>query len=216
MRIIAATGILFLLAGEGLAVASVTSPASGESTDDREAHPARSSETLEHMRIGVLGGLGFPRPFSIEAMMKLERVLAVGAEYSFLPSMNVGGVDLSYRAVAVDMRLFPLGSPFFLGVRFGRQHLAGATTIKAAQYGAVTEAVTMDTWFLNPRIGVLWTSSAGVSLGLEAGVQVPLSHTSSTTLPQGLEAPASVTRVTDTFGASVLPTLSLLQAGMMF
>jgi len=202
-----------VLASTTVTRASVTE-ASTATSDDRET--PRTQESDEHLRVGVIGGLGFPRPIALEAMIKIERVLALGVEYSFLPNMNVGDVGVRFHAISADMRVFPLASPFYAGLRFGRQHLSGATTVDAGQYGTFTESVSMDTWFLNPRIGVLWTASFGLSLGIEAGVQIPLSHTLTNTLPSYVPTPASVTRVTDTFGASVLPTVSLLQAGMLF
>src|SRR5215471_1437062 len=49
----------------------------------------KESRRTDHFRIGVLGGLGFPRPLSLEGMVKIERIVGLGAEYSVLPSISI-------------------------------------------------------------------------------------------------------------------------------
>src|SRR5262245_35586614 len=51
---------------------------------------------------GPLVGIGFPRPLAVGALLKIEGILAVGAEYSFLPGMNFAGVETSFKAMALD------------------------------------------------------------------------------------------------------------------
>lgn len=170
------------------------------------------------VKLGFLGGVGFPRPFSFEAMLKIEDTVAIGAEYSFLPTTSVSGTDVSYRAVAGDLRIFPLQSAFFFGARFGRQHLSASASRTVAPYGTFDESMTVDTWFVNPRLGFLWTFGSGLTVGIDAGLQIPLSHSETSTLPASLQAkaPSGLTALTDTLGARVLPTVSLLQLGMLF
>ena len=69
--------------------------------------PNGFSEDRDHVRVGPLVGLGLPRPLAIEALVKIERVVGLGIEYSFLPRMNLFGVDTTFYAVAADLRLFP-------------------------------------------------------------------------------------------------------------
>src|SRR5689334_3014056 len=62
----------------------------------------------EHFRIGVLGGVGLPRPLALEGMIEVERLIGVGVDYSVLPTIHVSGVNASSWALAADVRVFPL------------------------------------------------------------------------------------------------------------
>ena len=74
----------------------------------------------------------------------------------------------------------------------------------------------MDTWFVNPRVGFLFTSKDGLTFGIDAGLQIPVSHTMSTTLPSGVPLPGTVDSVTNFLGAKIIPSVTLLQLGMLF
>jgi hypothetical protein len=82
-----------------------------------------------------------------------------------------------------------------------------------APYGSATEALALDSWFLNPRIGVLWTGDSGLTLGVEAGLQVPIDPTTSSSLPLSL-VPGAQSAV-DSIGKSLLPTVDLLRLGLL-
>ncbi len=185
-------------------------------TDDRVAKESDGGANAEHLRIGVVGGVGFPRPLSIEAMLKFERVLSLGLEYSAMPSTSVGGVMVGWHALALDARIFPFQGAFFLGARVARQHLDGSATVNAGAYGTYSGAVTMDTWYLEPRLGFLWTFRSGITVGLDAGLEMPLQKSSTASLPAGIAVPSTVATVRDFFGASTLPTVTLLSVGALF
>src|SRR5215471_14284799 len=106
-------------------------------------------------RVAALGGVGFPRPITIEGVVGVERALALGAEYGFLPQSTIGGVDMTLWSAAADARVFPFRSPFFLGLRGGHQQFGAGMTASLGPLGVVTETLTVDTWFINPRIGAL-------------------------------------------------------------
>ncbi len=179
----------------------------------------KESRRTDHFRIGVLGGVGFPRPLSIEGMVKIENVVGLGVEYSLLPSLTISGVETSFHALAADVRLFPFKDAFFIGLRAGRQHLGGEGTVTVANYGSVHEAVSVDTTFINPRLGFLWTWDPGVTLGVDVGVQIPLSASSSnslpTNLPVGTDVSSRITSVTNSLGKNTLPTVDLFKIGVL-
>ncbi len=198
-------------------LATVTSSARGASID-RPTKPSGDEDT-EHVRIGALGGVGFPRALSIEGLIKVERTMGVGFEYGTLPTTTFGQanpVSLRYSSLAADFRLFPLQSSFFIGLRTGRQRVEGSATATVASYGTFTQSATTETWFLNPRLGVLWTGSSGLSVGISAGLQIPLSHKTqkSSNVPAGIDA-SEATSAVDSFGSSVIPTIDLLQLGLL-
>jgi hypothetical protein len=215
------------VAGGALAAPSNTGSVSKTVEPTIAVRPPRSKRDSvkkknekEEVQFGFLAGTGFPRPLSAEVMLKIADTVAIGGEYSTMPSTTVGQVKVGYRAYAVDLRIFPLQSSFFIGARMLRQHLDSEGTVTNTTTGtSYSGSMSVDTWFFNPRMGFLWTWSSGVSLGMDAGLQIPMSHTESLNvpaLPAGTEIPASVTSIPDTFGKKVLPTVTLLQLGMLF
>jgi hypothetical protein len=169
------------------------------------------------VRIGAFGGVGFPRPLSIEGMIKVHDVVGIGLEYSLLPQMSIAGAELSFYAVNGDVRILPFGGAFFIGMAGGRQHLSASTSLSLpGSLGSTPEQVTADTWFINPRIGFLWTMDWGLTVGIDAGVQIPLSASVTNSIPSQLTASRSAGDAAHLFGESVLPTIDLLRLGMLF
>ena len=168
--------------------------------------------------IGVLGGIGFPHPLAIEAIVRLRKTVLLGAEYGFLPKTTISSVDVRMWSAAADLRVFPFDGAFFVGVRGGYQSLTGETTLSAANLGSYTESAEVGTWFVNPRIGFLWVWKP-LALGIDAGVQVPLSTTVSRSSLLAAASPATdaeITKWTNTMGRTVIPTLDLIRIGLVF
>jgi hypothetical protein len=164
------------------------------------------------VRLGATAGVGFPRPFSGEAILSIGGWVDLGAEYGFLPTENFGGVNTSLWSVGGELRVHPFRGAFFLGAVVGRQHIRGATTVAASGLTA-SEQLDLDAWFVNPRIGFLWTTSFGLAIGIDAGVQVPFRLKVASTLPLSLD-PTLDARVNQ-LGNMVLPTIDLLRIGLM-
>lgn len=184
-----------------------------------EEVPARDTvhgKKTEPVHVGAYAGVGFPSPMTIGGMLWFEKTISVGAEYGFYPGSKIGSVDVTYRSFAGDVRIFPLQSPFFFGVRVGRQHVSGATTISVPPYGSGTAMAEADTWYVNPRVGFLWTTSFGLTVGMDAGLRIPTRHSSSNNLPNGVEMPAAVANVTNILATRTIPTVTLLQLGLQF
>jgi hypothetical protein len=188
-----------------------------------EAQPAPASERPDpadradeaqpdHLRLGAIAGVGFPRPLAVEAMAVFERTVAVGLEYGVMPSLTINGVNAGLWSLAGDARVFPLRGAFFLGLRAGLQHLDAATQITAGAASA-QEALGLDTWFVNPRLGFLWTFKGGLTFGVEAGVQIPIGNAMSSTLPLSLVP--GVQRTADALASSVIPTVDLFRLGLL-
>jgi hypothetical protein len=190
-------------------------PSEPKRDDSGSEKDKAGNRRVDHVRVGVLGSVAFPRPLAIEGMVKVERMIGVGIEYSALPQLSIDGVNTHFWALAADARLFPFHDAFFVGLRAGRQHLGGDATVTVAGVGSLNEAVSVDTTFINPRIGFLWTWDPGVTLGLNLGIQIPLSATSSSSLPPGIAVSNDVTRVTNSLGRYTLPTVDLLQIGVL-
>ena len=180
----------------------------------RPSSPDRALDEGPHpLRVGAIAGVGFPRPLAIEGLVSFGGVLDLGAEYGVLPDVTLGGVQTGLWSVAADARVFPFRGAFFVGVLAGRQHVGASTTITVSGIGSATEQLSLDSWFVNPRIGFLWTSNAGLTLGIDAGLQIPVSSAVSSSLPLALY-PAAQGRA-DALGGSLLPTVDLLRIGLV-
>jgi hypothetical protein len=189
-------------------------PPSAAGTDVRGATD-RSAEgpAARPWRIGAIGGVGFPRPLAVEAMGVVGEVVGLGAEYGALPAITISGVHASLWSLAADARLFPFRGAFYIGLRGGHQHVAASTTINVGSIGSLPEDLAFDSWFINPRLGFLWTSHEGLALGVEAGVQFPISSSWSSTLPLSLAPSAQHTA--DTLGSAVVPTIDFFRLGLL-
>lgn len=200
--------------------AATLGPTPATPTRDAPSEEKKSDgEDDETLRVGVLGGIGFPRPLSIEGMVKVKRTLALGVEYSLMPKIAVSGVEATFNAIAADARWFPFKGAFFIGMKAGHQRMNATSTMTIASY-SITESATAEATFINPRIGFLFTGKEGFTIGIDAGVQVPLSSSLTTTLPKNLPAQlqidSSMSKVAGTFGNDVTPTVDLLKVGMLF
>ena len=221
-----ATGIaLALLLGTGKASAAeaglepappaVLAPVPAAEAPIKDQPTKEGEEAERPVHFGAIAGVGFPRPLAIEGAITVKRYVLVGGEYSMLPKISVSGVDTMMWALAADARVFPFGGAFFIGVRGGRQHATARATATVANLGSVTESIDVDTWFVNPRIGFAWTWSSGFTLGLDAGVQIPVKSQVTTSLPDAAMADSRVTTTTDLLGKRVLPTVDLLRVGFL-
>lgn len=196
-----------------LAMAASAAPLDKEGTPEPP-----SGTTASPVRVGVLGGVGAPRALTVEGMFLVSERVLLGLEYGVLPTSTFGGVSVSVSAVSGDLRIFPFrGGPFFLGARLGRQVLDANATVTVASYGSYSGSTHQESWFFGPRLGLLWVSRPGFTVGTSVGLQIPLSHKVDTTLPAGVPRDKVVPSVIDTLGGGgVIPTLDLLQLGVAF
>jgi hypothetical protein len=133
-----------------------------------------------------------------------------------MPKLSIAGTETKFNALAADARVFPFKDGFFLGVGVGHQHLDAAGTIALpAPYPAINEQLSGSTWFINPRIGFLTTFGWGGTIGIDAGVQIPLNAQFNSTLPSEVAMSQDVNNVAHFFTKGVLPTINLLRLGMM-
>ena len=183
----------------------------------KDDSPAPRETTAPHrdssVHVGVLGGVGFPRPLAIEAVLELDRLILLGIEYSALPTTNFSGVDTSMWALAGDLRVFPMHNGFFVGLRAGKQHLGETASLTVSGVTA-TASNTADTTFINPRVGFLWSWRA-LMVGIDAGVQIPVLTTTASSLPAGVSPPSGAADLAHTLSQSVIPTVDLLRIGVV-
>ena len=81
--------------------------------------------------------------------------------------------------------------------------------------------MTASTWFLNPSIGFLYRFQEGLTIGVDAGVQVPIApEFQRSGLGAGTAATASLDHtlasVAGALGNSVTPTVDVLRLGFLW
>ena len=187
-------------------------------TPEKKETATRDGKRHDEIEDGALGGIGFPHPLAIEAVVRVHEMLMIGAEYGVMPKITIDNVSTSLWSFAADLRVFPFKGAFFVGLRAGYQSLSADAKLTADNVGSYTESLDMKTWFLNPRIGFLWVWKP-IALGIDAGVQIPLSTTVSRSTLLALASPtldARITSAADTLGKTPLPTIDLLRIGVMF
>jgi hypothetical protein len=173
-----------------------------------------ASHRESSVHVGVLGGVGFPRPLAIEGVLVFDKLILLGGEYSALPTTSFSGVDVSMWALAADARVFPMRNGFFVGLRAGKQHLGEMASLTVSGVGSYSATNTADTTFINPRVGFLWNWHA-LAFGIDAGVQIPVLTTTSSSLPAGVSAPSGAADLSRTLSQSVIPTVDLLRIGVV-
>jgi hypothetical protein len=194
--------------------ACATEDAPAPSATGKSEREANANSSAVH--VGVLGGIGFPRPLTVEALVDIDRILAIGGEYGFLPKTTISSVELGCWAASADARLFPFRSGFFIGVRGGYQHLDASATVTVGSQSR-SGSIAMETLFVNPRIGFLWMGRPGLAIGFEVGVQIPVSTSVSTALPAEVAAlDTNIKSTAETLGRTPLPTIDLLRLGVGF
>ncbi len=217
-------------AQEGTTPSPTASPPSGNGSastprqqSDRPATSEGEKKDTEHFRIGPLLGIGFPRPLEIEGMVKLEKLVGIGLEYSLMPKMNIMGAEATFKGIAADLRIFPFKGAFFIGAKAGRQWLDARTTVTVGQIGSFQESMSANTWFVNPRIGFLKTWDSGITVGIDAGVQLPINATYQRSGPATDAGLISQTNIDQTLasvagalGNNTTPTIDLLRVGFLF
>jgi hypothetical protein len=195
----------------GVLLAAGASPAQ---LQEQQQPPAEAPpQERSPVRVGLLlGVVNTPRPVGAEVLVRLHELVAVGAGYSALPKglgdaiLSIAGIsDASVEASGFDaeVRLFPFRGSFFLGSALGRQSL----TASATRFGT-TVSVDMITLYATPRLGWLAVWSSGLSLGFDAGLQLPLYTDVSAASANG-DAARRAAQAASAVGSTPLPSISL-------
>jgi hypothetical protein len=188
-------------------------------------------------RIGILVGAGLPSLLSFGGAIKLTRYFGAGLNVGLIPAVTIslyGEAELSYQEYDIYGRIFPFGGAFFLGAGVGYATIQGTFTnsydVTAFQAVApdlpnplvVTSAGSVKTLVLMPMIGLQHTFSSGLTLGIDAGAQVPIAPSEvefSTSVPSSVPDQVVERYVTpndrqvqdtlDTIGRTIVPTLNV-------
>lgn len=173
------------------------------------------------VHLGVkLTAIGVPVPFRAGLEAKWLNLFGAGIDYGFLPSLSFSNVSVKMSGIGGALRFYPWRRAFFLGVGFGKQNFKGSMTDTFSGAPA-TVTLDFDTTYIAPQLGWRWCGESGFFFGMELGVQIPMStsSTTSTDVPgfdSTAQGAALITQINDkanTFGNSAFPHFALLQFG---
>jgi hypothetical protein len=184
----------------------------------------------EPFRVGALVGLvSIPRPINVEFSLKPNAFVGLGVGFSMLPEVTFEDVSSKMIAFNAVGRIFPFQGAFYLGLGAGLQNIAveGEDTIDGEPY---TGSVDHSAFFLTPQVGWLWIWDSGLALGLNVGVQIPITSTPDVRVrdasgqevdpndvgPEAVELHEDASDVAEYLGKLPLPAVDLLKIGFYF
>jgi hypothetical protein len=182
-----------------VAAAAVAEPKAEPKNDATKGAATKDDEMVEPhddthgllgpFRIGPVIGVGLPAFLSIGGAVKLTKYFGAGINYGIVPTLQFayyGDATVSYQGVGIYGHIHPFGGGFFLGASIGYAHVRGTYTDEfdiSAYTGAVpgvddsfayTSEATMQTLVLTPELGYFYTFKSGFTMGVEAGLQIPI------------------------------------------
>ena len=170
----------------------VSTRSTTDTTSADDGARERSDDThgvLGPFRIGPVVGVGLPAFLSFGGAIKLTKYFGAGINYGIVPTLQFayyGDATVSYQGVGIYGHIHPFGGGFFLGASIGYAHVRGKYTDEfdiSAYTGAVpgvpnsfsyTSEATMQTLVLTPELGYFYTFKSGFTMGVEAGLQIPI------------------------------------------
>jgi hypothetical protein len=190
-------------------------PSGSEATPTEKAAQAPTEEEHPAFRIGVILGLvSVPRPVNVEVHVKFFDVIGIGGSYTYMPKFvgdwllslyNASYSDLSVTSSSWELalRIHPARGAFFLGANLG---MGDVTAVLIGSTRNATAKVSGP--FVAPRLGWLWIWSSGITMGLDAGVQIPIGDATITYDPPAFRDVPQLRRAAETVGKTLLPVLN--------
>jgi hypothetical protein len=161
-----------------------------ESPEQPDPEPEDDSHgVFGPFRIGPVLSFGLPSLLGFGGMVKLTRYFGAGVNVGLIPEVTFkyyGEAKVSYQDYSLYGHIHPFGGGFFLGAQVGYARVRGtyATTVDLRAYTgmypglpeqlAYTSRATVQTLVLTPEIGYFHIFGSGFSLGVDAGLQLPI------------------------------------------
>ncbi len=169
--------------------------------------------------------LSIPRPANVGIEVKYWDLLGVSGEYGMLPQITFDEAKLKITGTNFRFKIYPFRGGFYLGVGMGSQTIT-VSTVQTISTISTTITGTQKNNFIMPQLGWNWVWDSGFFMGMDLGVQLSSSRTTTITTDQtnalvtgSAEYQTEVNKLTDLadkFGKIPFPLLTLLKFGYFF
>lgn len=141
---------------------------------------------LGPVRFGPTVGLGAPDGLRFGLFTTWKGLLGAGGALSFVPSVGVPGAgpaQVSRFSGEAFLRVHPFRGAFFAGLAGGMASTEGTTSklaVTSEPSSRVDLRAVANVVYLAPHAGFRWMLAFGMTLGLDAGVEIPIVATDPT------------------------------------
>lgn len=215
-----------------VALATLLLTSAAQADADPSGAPERPESTSIYTKRGVLGavragptvGVGAPDGARFGAFAKWRGLLAGGMALSLLPQTTVPGTSAQVTRVSGEAfgRVHPFHGAFFMGVAGGYAQTKGAVAEQATAFRQTQRVEThayANAVFVAPHLGFQWMLPHGITVGFDAGVEIPVLANGPTFdaakygLVVPIEGKGSVADATRYMTAMPVPVVHLLEIG---
>ncbi len=173
---------------------------------------------LGPVHLGATVGIGVPSPVSLQGVFKYKKLIGANLELGMLPEINVSDIRVHQEMIDASVHLYPFSGAFFVGLGIGAQRLTALGATSSQGVSGDAKAV-VNTTFLYPRLGFLHRFDFGLALGMDIGVELPVSGSADVSANAGgvsLPVPKGVSDISDKMRTLPIPVVHLLQVGYLF
>jgi hypothetical protein len=145
-----------------------------------KAAPAASSVytkdgLLGPVRLGPTVGFGAPDGMRFGLFATWKGLLGAGGALSTVPTIAAGPAQISRFSAEGFLRVHPFRGAFFLGLAGGMARTEGAMTqVVTADSSRVDLKTVASVVYLAPHAGFRWMLPFGMTVGFDAGVELPI------------------------------------------
>lgn len=139
----------------------------------------RREGLLGPVRIGPTIGFGAPDGVRFGLFAKWRGLLSAGGAFSILPDLTVPGLDAQLIRASGEafVRVHPFRGAFFLGLAGGYVQTKGTLAQERTAFRQVQRVEThayASAAYVAPHLGFQWQTAFGMTLGCDAGVEIPI------------------------------------------
>ena len=187
----------------------------------RAEEQATGKDPEAGVHLGATAGIRVPDGARGDVLLRIGKVLSLGAGAGFLPELTVPGAGVRVARVAGEgwLRVHPGSGAFYLGVAGGVSSIEGSATDREVA-GVLETKATIRQAYVTPHLGAMWRLPLGMTLGTGIGVLVPVASSDPriTTTLDGRSVgvtPGTVTDAARLVARTPLPVVHLLDFGVV-
>lgn len=146
--------------------------------------PSPRSVYTDEGRLGAVRlvptvGAGAPDGLRFGVFAKWKGLLAAGGAFSMMPETTIPGIDAAVTRVSGEAfaRVHPFRGAFFVGVAGGYAQTKGTMADERMAFRQMQRVETRgyaNAIYVAPHVGFQWMLPMGMTLGFDAGVEIPI------------------------------------------